>query len=714
MRSKIWPLGMAALSLAALTYPANGQSVSGTITGFVTDPSGGVIAGAHVTVTSDNTRSVRAIETNENGAFTVATLPPGGYSLKVEARGFSIYQRTGLALSADERLSAGRIELHLGAATETISVTETTAPVQTASGEKSALLTSDQLDAISVRGRDYTSMLKLLPGVNWQADQDSLGTAFGSPTTSIVGAPIAFNQVNLDGVLSNDLGNPWIFGSPVSTDAIQEVKVLLSAYQAEYSGNGGPVVNVVTKSGTKDFHGTGYWFVRNEDFNANDFFSNSSGIARPLYRYNTLGGTLGGPIFIPGRFNRLRNKLFGFYAGENWTIKIPQPVQRVTVPTALERAGNFSQSVDVNGKIIVIKDPQNNGVAFPGNVIPGSRLNSSGLALMNILPLPNATDRAVTLGNYNYQFQESLDDPKHENLFKVDYLPTAADRISLKGQLWVAQQYGYNVSSPAAPWGLVRQCYCFNDKALSLSYTHIFSSNVILEFNAGVRHSREKWLVDGGQDQLNRVLRSATGFTAGQWYPQSNAGGIIPQVTWSGITNPANITYNVRFLTGAATTVQNYNGSLTVVHGPHTFKLGIADTAIRYYQGEQGIFGGSFTFANSANNPFNSGYAYSNAALGNFDSYTESNARYGVNLRQPILEWFVQDSWKVTPRLTIDAGVRFSWHTFQTPVYAGQQALLALGRYDASQTPVCIGPQSVQRARVSVRIPPPARMFPAR
>ena len=671
-------------------FVAMAQIQSGTVSGTVVDSSGGVVAGAHVTITSDQTGATRPASTNDTGGFTVTALPPGGYSLKVEAPGFSAVERTEMALSADERLDVGRIVLSPGAVSETVSVVAQSAVVHTTSAERSAMVTTQQLSDIQIRGRDYVSMLKTIPGFAWQADTESLGCNYGCNTTSALGNQTGYNQQFVDGVPSNDMGGGY-FSSPMNVDAIEEVKVLVSNYQAEYSGNGGATVIVVTKSGTRDFHGTGYYYVRNEDFNANDFFNNRTGLARPKYRYNTLGGTLGGPIYIPGKFNKNREKLFGFYGYEHWWMGIPGSLQQVTTPTAAERAGDFSNSLTVGGALIPIIDPTT-GKPFPGNIVPPSRINPNGLALLNITPLPNTTNRAITLGNYNYQFLETLKQLKRNHVFKIDYLPTSSDRISFRGKTWLSSQNGYAVSSGASNWGLVQQCYCFTDTSAAAGYTKTFSSTVVLEVLTGVRHSREKWFLEGTPEQQNVIFRQRAGFNEGQWYPQVNSLNIIPRVTWSGITNAANITYDNRFLTGAATEVFDGSATLTVVRGQHTLKAGTFDYRLRYYQGEQGIFSGTYVFSNNVNNPSNSGYAYASTLLGNFDNYQESTARYGTNLRQSIIEWFIQDTWKVGHGLTIDYGVRFSWHTPQYPHYPGQQALLALSRYNAAQAPTLYRP----------------------
>ncbi len=674
-----------------LAGQALAQTITGTITGTVTDPSGQVIAGATLTLTNERTGETRSTATTETGAFTFPAIPPSAYSIKVEATGFKTFQRTGTVLSANERLSLGEIQLTLGALTETISVTAEGAAVQTASAEQSAMLTPDQMSTMLTRGRDVIALLRILPGVRYGTDPVSLGGSYGTDTPEVGGAPNRTNTMTLDGLLSNDIGTPNVFSAPISIDAIGEVKALLNNYQAEYAGNGGAVFNIVTKSGTRDFHGSGYWYKRHEMFNANTFFNNLNNVRKPLYRYNTAGFTIGGPVYIPNTFNRNKNWMFGFFSLEDWKMKDPRALQQVTTPTALERAGDYSATLDVSGRLILIRDPLS-GQNFPGNRIPASRINQSGLALLNVLPLPNFTDRNISKGNYNYLFQESVINPKRTHMFKTDFVPSPADRISVRGSWWFSDQQGYNIASGASAWGLFKQCYCFTEQGLTVAYTRVFSPTVVNEFTCGARQNTERWYALGGDAEMNKVLRVKTGFTAGQWRPEINAQGIIPRASFGAVPSSADISYDDRFLTGGADATFSFNDNLTVIRGSHSFKAGIAISRIRNYEGEQSIFSGTFAFGRDTNNPLDSNWAYSNALLGNFSNYREATSRYGANMRQAFAEWFVQDNWKATRRLTLDYGLRFSWYNSMYARYNEQQSLLALDRYDPKKAPVLYRP----------------------
>jgi hypothetical protein len=666
------------------------MTVTGTIAGNVVDSTGQAVAGAKVTLTSARTAESRATTTNELGAFTLNAVQPETYNLRIEQRGFKVYNRSNVVVSANERVATGDIVLQVGEVTESISVVAEAAQVQTDSSEHSASLTTTQVANLTAKGREVVSMLRTIPGVQYQADQDSAGGSYGTGTPNIAGSFSGTNILAVDGVVSNDQGTPNVFSSVTTLDAIGEVKVLLNSYQAEYAGNGGPIVQVVTRSGGREFHGNAYEYVRNDAMNATDFFSNRNNVRRPRYRYNTFGGTFGGPAFIPGHWNQGRNKLFFFYNVEQALISTPGSLNSYTMPTSLERQGDFSQTLDVSGKLIPITDGLN-GPQFPGNVIPKNRLNPNGQALMNILPQPNFFNRAISGGNYNFQIQEVQKDPKRSQLLRLDFVPSEKDRFFIRGKTWIAQQQGYAVAGGASPVGFFAQCYCFTEEGLAMGETHIFSPRVIMEFNTGIRHNREAWL-PYGENEINKVLRSAIGYNLGQWYPSANVSGYIPRFSFGGVPSAPNVSYDNRLLTGGTDFTFNLSDSVAITRGTHNIKVGFDVYRIREYEGEQSIFSGTFDFGKNTQNPLDSNYAFANAALGLFNSYTESNIRYGANMRQTLIEWFAQDSWKITRRLTLDYGVRWTWAGQMHPHKAGEQGVFMRTLYDASQAPPLFAP----------------------
>jgi hypothetical protein len=678
------------------------MTTTGTVEGTVIDPSGKSVPGATVTLTSEATKDVRTASSGESGGFSFQAVLPGSYSVKAAHAGFKTFERAGLFVSANERVALGSLQLQVGSVTETVLVTAEAAHVETDSAESSADITTQQLGSLTARGREVVSLLRTIPGVAYQADQDSAGGTYGTTTPSIRGANASMNILSVDGVVSNDQGTPSVFSSVTSMDAIGEVKVILNAYQAEYAGNGGTVVQVVSKSGTREFHGNGYWYVRNDAFNANDFFNNRNSVKRPVYRYNTGGASLGGPIYVPKKWNTEKSKLFGFYNIEQLESRIPGTLTQYTMPSALERQGNFSQTYLTNGTVVPIYDPFNNKSPFPGNIIPASRIDPNGRILLNILPLPNFVNPAITGYNYNYQIQEVINFPKRTQLFRIDYVPTANDRIFVRGKTFLSQDQGYSVSSGATPVGFFAQCYCFSEEGLATGWTHIFSPSIVSEFQAGVRRNHEGWKpyndtltptqqVPVPGNPLSTVSRAALGYTAGQWFPGSNPDGIIPRYSFN-VQDSPNVSFDDRFLKNGTDFTFNLGDNITWNRGKHTIKFGGDFYRIREYEGERSKFDGTINFSTDANNPLDTNYSFANAMLGTFDSYQESNARWGANERQAIAEWFVQDTWKVTKRITLDYGMRWTWANQMYPHYPGQQSALALGLYNSSQAPALYVP----------------------
>ncbi|WP_031499965.1 carboxypeptidase regulatory-like domain-containing protein [Bryobacter aggregatus] len=676
------------------------QTISGSISGSVVDSSGNVIPAAPVRLLSERTGEERTANTNESGDFMFPALQPGSYTVIVEVSGFRPFRKTGNALSAAQRLSVGSLALAIGSVSESVTVAAQSVTVQTGSTEHSALIGERQLEQISIRGRDVVSMLRILPGVSQTVDTEFLGGSFGTQSPNIQGTRSNWNSLQVDGVTGNDLGSPGTFSSPINMDAIGEVKVLMNNYQAEYGRNGASSINVVTKSGSREYHGTAYWYKRHESWNANNFFNNRTGVPLPIYRYSTLGATLGGPVPLGKVWNGSKEKLFFFYSFEKSAVKNPQAVRQVTVPTALERAGDFSQTVDLTNKQIIIRDPLTNA-AFPGNVIPANRLDKNGQAMLNIFPLPNQLNRAVTQGNFNYQFQEAVDQPRNQHLFRIDIRPTAKDSLNVRGSTWYADSLGYAVAAGSSNWGLIRQHYTFTDNGIVLNWARILTPRMVNEFTGGVRHSVEKGPPES-DEQLKNILRKDRGLgSLGQFYPGNNPFGIIPQASYGGVTNAAAITYDGRFPLRGADTAINFSNNLTYTIAGHTLKAGIAFERIRNYEGEQGTYGGSFAFARDVNNPFDSNYAYSNAVLGNFQSYQESAFRPSNEGRKTTMGWFLQDTWKVTRKLTLDYGMRFVWFN---QWYHSRQTASAwdFGHYDRKAIPALYSPILTDQGRRAV------------
>lgn len=691
------------LLLACLLCPAftlSSQTTSAQISGSVVDQSQQLIIGAKVTLTNEGAGDVRLASTNQTGDFVFPALVPGSYSIKVESNGFKTFEQTRIVVTANERRALGVLALTIGAVTESVSVRAENVQVQTTSSENSELLSSHQLTNLVTRGRDVVSLLRVLPGVSATSDEEALGGTFGTLTPNISGVRNRMNTVTLDGQTGSDADVVDRFNGSTSLDAVAEVKVLLNNYQAEYGRNAGAFVNIVSKSGTRDFHGSAYWFKRHEQFNANNFFNNRNGLSKPLYRYNTFGGTVGGPVYLPGNFNKDRDKLFFFYSREDWRIFEPRNPRRVTVPSAGERLGNLSQTVDVNGRLIPITDPLTRQ-PFAGNVIPASRINANGQAILRLFPLPNITDRSLTGGNFNYQFQEITDHPKKQNMLKLDYHPTQNDRLSFRGRTWWADRRGYEgLAAFNSTWNQLYHHYLFTEDSVQGSYTRVFSPSVVNEFAVSYRVLGEDGAATSPTN-FHPVTRDKVGLgRLGQFTPALNPLNIIPNLSFGGIPNAANVAYDGRLPIAAGDERYTILDNISITRGSHTLKLGFYSEKNFGTEGPRSNFGGNFQFDRDVNNPLDSNYAYSNAILGNFRRYTESSARTEARNEHFLFEWFGQDSWKAARRLTLDYGMRFSWSSpWRFP--AGDAAAFIAGRYDPRRAPQFIRPvRNAQNQRV--------------
>ena len=421
------------------------------------DDSGAIVPDTEVSIHNELTGEIRKTKTAATGEFLVSALQPGRYTVVVDKAGFKGLRVTGLTLTANQRLVVGLMTLTLGAVTESVTVTQQSEAVNLESADSTGLLTSKQLTEMVVRGRDVMNLLRVLPGVNTipigqggeVSDTDSFGsnTSLGGNVGSFVptssGSRLSWNSVTVDGQIGSNPDWPGLFMSAVSMDGVAEVKIISDNYTAEYGRNMGSMVNIISKSGGKDFHGIASYYKRHEEFNANDFFNNRNGLVKPRTRFNTYNGGIGGPVYIPRVFNRNREKLFFFYSQEEWRITVPGSLNNLTVPTQLERQGDFSQTLDQAGRLIPIDDPTTH-LPFPGNVIPPGRINRNGQILLGVFPLPTITNRDLTKGAYNYQWQESIELPKRLQQFKLDYHPTGKDTITLSPRRWWTDMEGYS------------------------------------------------------------------------------------------------------------------------------------------------------------------------------------------------------------------------------------------------------------------------------
>src|SRR2546426_322928 len=263
--------------IALLASAALAQSITGSVSGTITDPNGGIIAGASITLVNDQTKSERNVTTNDAGRFDFAALQPGVYTIKVEHQGFQTLLKQNVVLTANESLALGEVRLQPGQLSETVTVTSEGTAVERESSDLTARITADQLSLISTKGRDVTSLLRLLPGTSNIDDVEGAGDGFGTDLPNISGQRGRTTVSTVDGLNASEPSGSNKLSMAINQDAVGEVKVLRNNYGAEFGNNGGAIINIVSKGGGKDYRGSAYYFLRNESLNASPFFNNKGG-----------------------------------------------------------------------------------------------------------------------------------------------------------------------------------------------------------------------------------------------------------------------------------------------------------------------------------------------------------------------------------------------------------------------------------------------------
>ena len=433
---------------------------TGTVSGLVVDTSGQVVPGATLTLTNEASAVARTAVSDERGAFTFRAVPPGSYTVRIELSGFRTFEQTHNVVNANGRLDLGSLKLAVGQLAEVVSVVAEGAAIETKNSDYSGLLTATQISQIQSRGRDVVNLLRLLPGVHYEGDIEAMGDSFGSQIPNVGGMRKHWNQVTVDGLNGNELSGTSRMNSSINLDAIAEVKVLLNTYRAEFGHSGGANIEVVSKSGGQTYQGSAYWYGKRDAWNANAWENNRQGLAKPKLHIDTPGFNLGGPVRIPGLYDgKDEKKLFFFYSFEAPQVQRPGPVRLYRMPTALERAGDFSQTFDANGRLMFIKDPSSTAACsvtaggagcFPNNVIPATRIDPNALALMKMMPLPNASSAN---NSYNFQRQETSSNPRYNNLIRLDGRPSGNNSVWGSFRTWSSSQYGSEITAGPAKWG---------------------------------------------------------------------------------------------------------------------------------------------------------------------------------------------------------------------------------------------------------------------
>ncbi len=664
-----------ALLLAAVPPLARTQVTSGTIFGAVKDASGAYVAGAQVTILAPATGLTRLLTTSESGGFSAPGLLPGTYNITVDAQGFKKLELTGIVLSAADKLNIGDLVVQVGTTAESVTVNATAGQIQlqASSGERSDLITSKQLEDVAMNGRNVLDYLKLVPGIVGLPDLHQSGTG-SLANFSINGSRENQHEFTIDGASNVDTGDNGGTHVTLNTDAIEEVKILTSNYQAEFGKAAGGQIAVTTKSGTNQWHGNARFFHRHEGLNANEYFNKQSQLNNnqpntpPLYRYNDIGYQVGGPL--------KKDKLFVFWSQEFFRQLLPAggTVQFYT-PTAAERQGDFSHSTDEQGNPVTISGPgiTNNKIdptspQFPAALIP---VFNQMQKLLSLFPDPNVSGFGNPATNQNYNYSQSLSGtaPRREEILRLDWQINSKHRLYGR---WLhnSEDDSMPFLGGIGPFGTFACASTITFKGgctqhhpgwnLSANLISTITPTLLNEFSVGPSHTLT---ID--RPVGNSILRGSQGIDLPLYYPV-DATQAIPDLSFQGL---GNVNFQGGYLGATpwqqANTTINVNDNLSWSRGKHTFKTGMFYQRSRKDQiawgnvnGQLTFNPGTYTFGSAT---YNLGDPLAAALLGFFEGFDQSKTRPRGFFRYNQLEFYAQDTWKATSRLTLDYGVRFAW-----------------------------------------------------
>jgi len=668
-----------AAALLVLSAAGFGQDTA-NMQGTVTDKSGAAIPGAKVTVSNSDKGFTRELVSNSAGNYALQAIPIGNYIVTAEAPGFQKLVRSGITLQVGQNQRVD-LELAVGQVTQEVTVTGNLPKVQTDTAAVSSVVTNTQIQNLNLNGRNWVSLATLIPGASPDNGLDAIhvGVA-GNNNISFNGNRMQYSNWEIDGGNNTDEGSASTFNTYPNLDTIAEFRVSTSNYGADMGKHAGANIEMATKSGTRDFHGDAWEYVRNDVFDANDFFINRGAIGEPNaaktpLKWNDWGYTIGGPVYIPGHYNTDKSKTFFFWS-ENWRrYRQGQVVGPTGVPSLLQRQGDFSQcdknssnydSVVATGCVL----PTLNGKTYDTvQSMPGfdAQAFANGTALLNgLVPPPNS-------GPVQWTLASSAPTNWRQEQIRID------QNISDKTQAFFryTQDTWNTVSVPSlwqgASFDTIKTDFGGPGESAVLHVTHTFKPSLMNEFVAAYTTDHIILIPVAGGSSAG--IDRPSNFVMNHLFSQNNTNPLLPDLSicggvgWVSCDTPA-------FESAGNTPWYNSNPIITWkdnvawVHGGHTTKFGFY--LENYRKNEQ--FGantqGTLTF--HAGGSITTGNGLADVFLGRIQQYTEgSQAVNGAAVggypkghwQMTDLEPYIQDDWKVTPRLTLNLGVRYYIYT---------------------------------------------------
>lgn len=662
---------------------------AGTILGTVTDTSGAVIPGVKVTVTNSEKAVNREVTSSSSGEYVVPKIPLGNYTVTAEAHGFQKLLRTGIFLDAGQTLKVD-LQLTLGQVTQEITVSGEVQRVNTESGAVNTVITAKQVTDLNLNGRNFTALTMLVPGAASNNAFDSLHMGFGSGQERISFNGSRENDVNVevDGGNNND---EWGGGRNVVTfpniDAIQEFSITTSNYGADVGKRNGALVQVVTKGGTKDFHGTAFEFVRNNDLDANDYFVNriihpaSAGAnfnaPKQPVKWNLFGYNIGGPVYIPGGYNADKTKTFFFWS-ESWaryregnSYGVTGPVLTANTPTLRMRQGDFSECDPASANYVAYVAsgcviPKNPANGLPMDTLAGAgyAVDPNATAILNgLIPLPN-----------NGLLNGFVDAPNLPNNYRQEDIrvdQNVGTKTSMFGRF---TQENHQFLATGGTYDTLELHYGLTSKSATYHIIYNIKSNLLNEVIVGWENDWQHYNTQAGPTSPAKSLLKPSTWTAGTLFAANKtvpAGIVLPYVTVSGGT-PDGFT----MASSGLNNINTYHPSMTVKDnviyniGKMNLKMGIylLDSHATDYTSTANYPQGVFNF--NTGSTLTTGDGLADMLLGRIASYGEGSPIVGgkpiggfglVRDRMKSFEPYFQDDWKITRRLTINLGVRWQY-----------------------------------------------------